>query len=176
MSVNRILILVAVLVVVLYVITLAIGSRPRGGAVAWVSKLNNWQAAYQKLDLQNDVKTAAGLSNGVAVSSASRWSNGLWTIPMRVTKASLEISPSNKSIRKARLSLAGNSRCSIEYQPRPDAKKPGQPADDIAVPVVITNFGGQRPTLDLTFLRHGGVLTLTIDRWIGTNALELRLE
>lgn len=157
MSVNRILIVVAVPVVVLFLISLGISSCNRNRLVeptnSWVSRLNDLLAGSQKLDLQKDVKAASG------------WSNGLWTISNGVRQASLEILPSKKRVRKVRLSLVVGSGFCIRFEP-------GQGVEAGAVPVKIVGFTTNDSPLELTVLSAGGTLRVSN----ATGMVRLKLE
>ncbi len=169
MSPAKVIILVAVLVIVLFAISLAVSSRqtasPRvsvNPTNSWVSKINQFLAGGQTLDLARDVKATNG------------WSNGHWVLTNGVRAGSLEISTSKKRIRKARLSLETGSGFRIEYKPRADPARPTNPADAEALPIKVNNFTMQQSPLELTILPHGGYLS--VQRQIATGVVSLRLE
>ncbi len=151
MCTERKLILLAVTVGVLYAISLGLSSwtnRPgRNPMNSWVTTLKNVLPGRQKLDLEQDVKPASGLSNGV------------WTISNGA--ASLEIVSANRTMRKAKLSLEAGAGFRVVFEPRSNSEKPGRPLDEEAVPVTIGSFTSNRSPLELIFLRHGGLLKVS---------------
>lgn len=150
MTTTRVLILLVVLVAILFVISLAVGSR-NGGKIAdpeagWLQKLT----PSQKFNLGDVVPT-----NG--------WQNGRWIIPRRVLQAALEIkaSPTGQTIRRAELSLQGDGPFSVQFVPRPDPNDPNKFADPDATVLKLKSLKSGKKPVALTILKHGGTLVVS---------------
>lgn len=135
---SRIIIILAVVVLVLFGISLALSSRtgrdqravPQG---AWVERLKNVFLKNQKLEIQEissrcltDARAAFAIEPGMTCKA--------------------NIRESRKVVRKAKLTVQQGSKCTIDFVP----------TDEEALPVHSTSG-----SIELSVMKKGGTLTIT---------------
>lgn len=155
MSTNRILILVAVLILVLFGISLAM-SRNQDNKSADPNS-----SGFAKLNFSRSDKFDL---HALSVNGGTLSADGVWTIPQTLRDASLLVgtNESKWKVRSLRLVLKQGDSAKIEYQPSHEPNKPGAFIDKEAVTLKIdlkppkTN----QPPPAITILRHGGTVQL----------------
>ena len=135
---SRIIIVLAVVVLILFGISLALSSRTGRDQravpqAAWVEALKNVFLKNQKLEIQ-DIKSRC-LNNAQAAFVIE---------PGNTCKA--EIGESKKAVRKVKLTVKRDSKCTIDFVP----------AGEEALPV-HSNSG----SVELSVMQKGGTLTIT---------------
>ncbi len=164
MSANRILLLAAVLIAVLFGVSLALGSRNSDRPVdPKASSFNKW------IHFKN-------VNPGELTARGGRLENGQWSIDRNILTASLDVAPSkdNTKIRRLSLSLAGGDPFEVRFTPLPDTNHPTKLADANASPLRITKFEAGKPPLQLTILEHGG--KLDVQRLANTKPAGFKLD
>jgi len=144
MTPARFLILLAVLVLVLFGVSLAVRSRtgdPRANQPtdSWVSRLNKRFEEGQRIDPEKDFNSTCRTGRQLVIPKAL----GQCTVTVPVT---------SRSVRRAQLTLKGADQFRLEYRPSPE--------DAEAVPLKINAFKPDKP-VKLVFQKNGGQLTLT---------------
>jgi hypothetical protein len=138
MPASRIIIILAVIVLVLFGISLAVSTRTGRDQravpqAAWVEALKNVFLKNQKLEIR-DIDSRC-LTNAPAAFVIE---------PGKQCEA--KIGESRKAVRKAKLTVKQGSKCTIDFVP----------VDEEALPVHSTSG-----SLELSVMRKGGTLTIT---------------
>jgi hypothetical protein len=140
----RFVLLLAVILVVLFGISMALGSK-RGRdkpnpTNSWASRLNERFKESQTLNVDTDLKSDCKQGAQLLI----RKETPFCTV--------IVLPKTNRPIRKAELKLAGADEFSVRYEP--------SPADPEAMTLDIPKFNSGR-ALNLVFQKHGGTLKLT---------------
>jgi hypothetical protein len=135
---SRIIIILAVVVLVLFGISLALSSRTGRDQravpqAAWVEALKNVFLKNQKLEIKDISSTCLSKAPAAFVIE-----------PGKPCEAS--ISESRKVVRKAKLTVKQGSKCTMDFVP----------ADEEALPVHSTSG-----SMELSVMKKGGTLTVT---------------
>jgi len=139
MPASRIIIILAVVVLVLFGISLALSSRTGRDQravpqAAWVEVLKNVFLKNQKLEI-HDITSACLTKSPPA-----------FVIEPGKKFCQAEIGKSRKAMRKAKLTVKQDSKCTIDFVP----------ADEEALPVHSTSG-----SIELSVMKKGGTLTIT---------------
>src|SRR5262249_14461890 len=154
MPASRIIIILAVVVLVLFGISLAMSSRTGRDQravpkAAWVEALKNVFLKNQKLEIQ-DIKSEC-------------WSNTkrAFVIEPGEKFCQADIGKSRKAMRKAKLTVQQGSKCTIDFVP----------ADKEALPVHSTSG-----SVELSVMKKGGTLTITCTDAVGEKTALVNIE
>jgi hypothetical protein len=150
---SRIIIILAVVVLVLFGITLAVSSRTARDQravpqAAWVEALKNVFLKNQKLEIR-DISSAC-LTNARAAFVID---------PGK--KCEANIRESRKAVRKVKLTVKQDSKCTIDFVP----------ADEEALPVHSTSG-----SIELSVMKKGGTLTITCTDAGGEKTVLVNIE
>jgi hypothetical protein len=143
----RLFIIVAVLLVVLFAVSLAARTQTRdrpasAGAPAWIAGVKQKLLGDAKVE-PSDIKSSCLVDDGTAFAFTG-------TAPRMVCEARIEAS--RKPVRQMALVPIAPAVFSVQYEP--------DPADDQAIAVNIRRVTAEEPA-NLAILKNGGKLTLT---------------
>jgi hypothetical protein len=138
MPASRIIIILAVIVLVLFGISLALSSRTGRDQravpqAAWVDALKNVFLKNQKLEIRDISSTCLTKAPAAFVIKPGE-------------KCEAKIGESRKAVRKAKLTVKQDSKCTIDFVP----------TDEEALPVHSTSG-----SVELSVMKKGGKLTIT---------------
>jgi hypothetical protein len=153
MPASRIIIILAVIVLVLFGISLALSSRTGRDQravpqAAWVDALKNVFLKNQKLEIKDISSTC--LTKGPAA-----------FVITPGEKCEAKIGESRKAVRKAKLTIKQDSKCTIDFVP----------VDEEALPVHSTSGN-----VELSVMKKGGTLTITCSDTGGEKTAMVNIE
>lgn len=149
---SRIIIFLAVIVLVLFGISLALSARSGQDQstvpqAAWINGLTNLFLGNQKLDI-HDISSACLDGNVLTVEQGKSCES--------------KIGESSKAVRKVKLLVKQGAKCTIDFAPAPGEQ---------ALPVHSSSG-----SLELSVLQKGGTLTVTCTDAGGENTAQVDIE
>jgi hypothetical protein len=149
---SRIIIFLAVIVLVLFGISLALSARSGRDQstvpqAAWIDGLKNVFLGNQKLDI-HDITSPCLQGNAFVIEQGKR--------------CEAKIGESSKAVRKAKLSVKEGAKCTIDFVPA---------AGEQALPVHSSSG-----SVELSVMGKGGTLTITCTDAGGENTAQVNIE
>lgn len=144
----RVILLLAVLVIVLFCISLAVGTRaernPAKPTNSWAARFNERFKEYQKLPT-GDLSTKARQ----------------FSISQSQSPFYVSVTNSGRPVRTAEIKIEGTESFHVHYEPSPpDPKAIKLDPEAVKLDVDIPDNNGKR-SIKLVFQKHGGTLTFS---------------
>ncbi len=162
MTPGRFILILAVIVVVLFGVSLAMQNRTKNNRTnptnSWVSQFNKRFEEWQKIKVATDLESDCLNGNRLII---------VGTTPG--TKCTVNVLPSRdkkRSVRKAKLQVSGSDIFAVSYEPSAN--------DPEAVRLAIEKFDSKR-ALQMVFLKHGGTLTF-VRKSLGSAGTVISIE